>query len=152
MHASVERLWNRYRRLDPEAPAATPTAYRFCDNRDDAETCLALVLAGRKRATAASLAELRLSGDPIPRPGDFAIVTDWDGEAKAVLRTTAVEIRRFFEVDAAFARTEGEGDGSLAWWRAAHRASFTRVLAGGPQDFDENLEIACERFELVLAA
>jgi uncharacterized protein YhfF len=66
--------------------------------------------------------------------------------------TYAVEIRRFAEVDEDFARAEGEGDGTLSWWRNAHRDYFTRVLAGSSYEVDDKLEIACERFELVFAA
>ena len=152
MHPSVEALWTRYRALDPAAPAQTPIAYHFCDNEADARTCLALVLAGTKRATACSLAELEAAGAPIPAAGDFAIVTDWAGVAKAVLRTTAVEVRRFGDVDAAFAAAEGEGDGSLAWWREAHHGYFSRVLAGSGHAVDDDLLIACEHFEVVLVA
>jgi uncharacterized protein YhfF len=87
-----------YRDANPSAPTDVPISFQFCDNREDADFCAALVLAGRKRATAASLAELELSRAPLPRPGDFAVVTDWAGEAQAIIRTTSVEIRRFKEV------------------------------------------------------
>ena len=149
MHPSMTELWARYRYVNADAPTEAPAAFHFCDNRQDADTCLALVLEGRKRATASSLAELQLAGVPVPQPGEFSIVTNWAGEARAIIRTTSVEIRRFAEVDEAFARTEGEGDGTLAWWRTAHRAYFERVLAGSGHVVDDDLEIACERFELV---
>ncbi len=113
MHPSVPDLWRRYRELAPEAPAEIPAVFHFCDNRDDADICADLVVAGRKRATACSLAELELAGQPVPQPGDFAIVTDWDGKARAVIRTKAVEIRTFIDVDADFALQEGEGDLTL---------------------------------------
>lgn len=152
MHPSVKQLWDRYRSVDPDAPATVPIAYCFCDNPKDAQELLDLVLAGRKRATASSLAELRMAGDPVPRPGDFAIVTDWNGEAKAVIRTHAVDLRKFHEVDAAFAHAEGEGDRSLAWWRDAHREYYRRVLAESGCQVDDDLEIVCEYFDLVFAA
>ena len=91
-------------------------------------------------------------GDPVPQPGDFAIVTDWNGEAKAVIRTHTVDIRKFHEVDAAFAYAEGEDDRSLAWWRDAHRAYYRRALAGSGCRVDDDLEIACEYFDLVFSA
>jgi uncharacterized protein YhfF len=151
MHPSVELLWSRYRAGHPAAPSAVPTSFHFCDNREDADLCAELVVAGRKRATAASVAELELSGDPVPRVGDYAIVTDWTGRAKAIIRTTSVEIKRFGDVHEDFARMEGEGDLSLQWWRTAHRAYFRRMLAGSDYRVDDELEIVCEKFELVLA-
>jgi uncharacterized protein YhfF len=104
---------------------------------------------GQKRATAASVAELDLTGVPIPQAGDYSIITDWVGNAVAVIRTASVEIRRFGEVDEDFARAEGEGDLTLDWWRAAHQAYYERVLAGSGYIVDPSLDIVCERFELV---
>jgi uncharacterized protein YhfF len=150
MRKSVEELWSAYRRLDPAAPEEPPTAFHFCDNREDADTCARLVAAGRKRATAASLAELEAAGDPLPGPGDLAVVTDWAGEAVAVIRTVRVTIVPFGEVTEDFARSEGEGDLSLAWWREAHRAYYIRVLEGTGHRFAEDMPIACETFEVVL--
>lgn len=121
--------------------------FHFCDNEADADLCAELVLAGRKRATAPCLAELELAGEAIPRPGDLAVVTNWAGEAQAIIRTSAVEIKRFADVDEDFARAEGEGDGTLAWWREAHRAYYQRVLAGSGHAAGDDLEIVCEHFE-----
>lgn len=151
MHPSVLQIWNDYRAANPAAPVDVPLSFHFCDNESDADLCAELVAAKRKRATAISLAELELAGDLIPCPGDYAIVTTWAGQAKALIRTVSVEIRRFSEVDAAFAKDEGEGDLTLEWWRTAHEAYYRRVLAGSPYIVNGDLEIACERFELLVA-
>jgi uncharacterized protein YhfF len=47
-------------------------------------------------------------------------------------------------VDAGFARDEGEGDRSLAYWRGAHREYF-----GRQGKFSEDMMLMCERFRLV---
>jgi uncharacterized protein YhfF len=47
-------------------------------------------------------------------------------------------------VDQAFAAAEGEGDGSLAHWREAHRCFFEAEGA-----FSEDMELWCERFRVV---
>ena len=39
-------------------------------------------------------------------------------QPRCVIETTEVTYRRFDDVDAAFAYEEGEGDRSLAYWRA----------------------------------
>ncbi len=149
MTPSVEKLWRRYRGIDPTVPADVPISFHFCDNQEDADLCAELVVAGRKRATATSVAELEIGGDPVPQPGGYAIITDWAGEARAIIRTTSVEIRRFGDIDESFAAKEGEGDLTLEWWRAAHHAYYQRVLAGSSYPVDDNLKIACEEFELV---
>jgi len=152
MHPSVPDLWQRYRVVNPSAPADLPDVFHFCDNREDANTCVNLVVAGRKRATASSLAELELAGVALPEIGGHAIVTDWEGQAKAVIQTRSVEVRTFIEVTEDFAREEGEGDLTLGWWRTAHRAYYERVLAGSQYQVDDALQIACERFEVVMTA
>ncbi len=150
MHPSVRKLWGQFRAGHPDAPEQPVASFHFCDNREDADICLQLVLAGQKRATAASVQEYEMCSDPLPQPGDLNVVTDFDGVAHAIIRTTSVEFKKFSEVGAEFARAEGEGDLTLEWWRDAHRAYFTRVLAGTDIKVDDDLMIACEHFELVM--
>lgn len=152
MSLSVDQLWQSFCDQCEDAPSQPPISFHFCDNPADAATCLDLVLKGRKRATASSLAELERSNDPVPEPGDLAIVTDWDGTAHAVIRTTRVDIVPFGKVTEDFARAEGEGDLTLAWWRDAHRAYYERVLDGSGVTVDDTLPIACEHFEVIFSA
>ncbi|PBN41455.1 MULTISPECIES: ASCH domain-containing protein [unclassified Sphingobium] len=152
MTSTVVQLWDRYRASNPKARAETPISFHFCDNQEDADLCAALVVRGQKRATAPSVAELELAGDPVPRVGDYSIVTDWAGHAVAVIQTVSVEIRRFGEIDEEFARAEGEGDLTLEWWRTAHQSYYENVLAGSRHKVNADLEIVCERFEVVMNA
>lgn len=148
-HPTVSLIWERYRRENPDVAEQPPFAFHFCDLREDANVCADLVVQGRKQATAASLKELELAGLEPARPGEHFIVTDFDGIAKAIIRTTSVDIRRFGDVDEEFARAEGEGDLTLGWWREAHRGYFARVLEGSGTPVDDDLLISCEHFETV---
>ena len=150
MHPSVEHLWQLYRAINPAATTAAPEAFHFCDNQADADICAQLVVDGRKRATAPSVAELQHDGVAMPKPGDLSIVTEWSGKARALIKTTLVEICRLGDVDEEFARAEGEGDMTLAWWREAHDAYYRSVLAGRDITVDDDLEIVLEHFEAVL--
>ncbi len=67
-----------------------------------------------------SLWSFESSAEALPRSGDLNIVTDWGGEAVCVIRTTKVLILPLNEVTEIHAMIEGEGDGSLDWWRKAH--------------------------------
>lgn len=145
-------MWEQYRAVNRGAPDATPVSFHFCDNQADADLCAALVLRGQKRATAPSVAELKLAGSPVPEVGDYAIVTDWQARPVAVIQTTSVEIKRFGDVEESFAFAEGEGDLTLEGWRAAHRAYYERVLAGSGYVVSASLEIVCEQFEVVYRA
>lgn len=58
----------------------------------------------------------------------------------------SVQIR---EVGATFAAIEGEEDGSLSFWRDAHRQYFTRECIRIGRRFSEDMPVACERFRVV---
>jgi uncharacterized protein YhfF len=117
MDPSVGRMWVAY--LEKSLVVrASPPAWHFCDNQPDADTCAALVLAGRKRATAPLLWFFESRGLALPAVGDLDIVTNWDGIAQCIIRTTTVQIVRFIDVTAEQAVAEGEGDGSLEFWRS----------------------------------
>lgn len=65
------------------------------------------------------------------------------------METAEVAVRRFDEVDEAFARDEGEGDLSLAYWRDAHRQFFTATLPAIGCRFSEDMPLVCERFRVI---
>ena len=102
------------------------------------ERLAALVIAGRKRATVWDGRE----GNPTAPGMLWAEMVA--GRAVAVIETITVGRRRFCDIDAEFAAVEGEGDGSLAFWRAAHEEYFRK--AGG---FDPKMWLWCEGFRLV---
>ena len=66
-----------------------------------------------------------------------------------IIEIAEVRFRRFKEVDADFAREEGEGDRSLDHWREVHRRFFSRSLARIGLNFAEDMMLVCERFRLV---
>ncbi|MDE1918994.1 MAG: ASCH domain-containing protein [Sphingomonadales bacterium] len=148
---SVAALWARYRALEPAAPTVLPCVEYFCDNARDADLCADLVQSGRKRATSSALIDYQRAGDPLPLPGKLLIVTDWAGEAKALIRTHSVTVRRFDDVPEIFARLEGEGDLSPVSWRAEHRAFWNRLLMDAGVVVDGDFQVVCEEFELLLA-
>lgn len=149
-HPSISRLWEQYRIVEPCAPNEPPVAEYFCDNEADANACFDLICSGLKRATTSALASYQEAGDPLPRPGKLLIVTNWIGEAKALIRTRCVTVYRFGDVPATFAKLEGEGDGTFAWWRNAHRAFWERTLTS--HVVDDDLRVICEEFELLMPA
>lgn len=148
---SVTAMWSALADVHPELAheGATYSAWHFCDNEADANGLAELVLSGTKRATAGLLWSYETEGEPLPMVGDLSIITDWNGRARCVIRTTSVEIVSFGAVTPEFAAIEGEGDGSLDYWREAHEAAFTRELAGSGQAFGPSLLVVCERFEVV---
>jgi uncharacterized protein YhfF len=114
-------------------------SFSFGDGPELANELLDLVMRGIKTATCSTEDEPNTSS-----VGERWIVLDGRGTPRCVIETTEVSYRRFGEVDAAFAHEEGEGDRSLAYWRAAHRKYFGRLGR-----FSEDMMLMCERFRLV---
>ncbi len=150
MSPDCETLWNHFKATNPEVhETRLYEVFCFGDSEALADELAALVLAGKKRATAGSLWALEAENKAPPCPGDLSIVTSWSGEPKCIIRTQSVEVVKFSEVTAQFAAAEGEGDGSLDFWRAAHSAYFGRECARLGLTFSEGMPVVCERFEVV---
>ena len=155
MTEAAAMFWQRYvGTLPAEHPHrhAQPDAFAFGDSPALANELGALVQAGRKRATASLPVEFTSIGLPLPAAGDISIVLLADGAPVAIIELVEVRHVSFQAVDAAFAADEGEGDGSLAWWQAAHRRYFGRVCARIGGQFDETTPVICQRFRLVWSA
>ena len=114
-------------------------SFAFGDGPALADELLDLVMKGIKTATCSTEDEPNTS-----ELGERWIVLDGRGEPRCVIESTEVSYCRFDQVDAAFARDEGEGDRSLAHWRDAHRRYFGRL-----GKFRDDMMLMCERFRLV---
>ena len=60
-----------------------------------------------------------------------------------------MEVVPFNEVSAEFAAREGEGDGSLEYWRKAHWAYFSRECGRMGREPIETMPVVCSSFEVL---
>lgn len=149
-NASARSLWGDF--LDKHLEFANepaPLVGYFGDNEKDANSLANLVVQDIKRATTHSLLGLQLRKEPLPKIGDFFVVTDWKGDAKCVVRTTSVKLLPYFSIHNEHARLEGEGDKSLDYWRNVHWDYYTRELAEFNRRPLESMIVVFERFEKV---
>jgi uncharacterized protein YhfF len=79
-----------------------------------------LVLAGLKRATAATLDEY--DENEFEHVGEHLALVDDDLRRIGVVEVTRTVLTTFAKVPWSFAARENEGDASIAQWRAGHRA------------------------------
>jgi uncharacterized protein YhfF len=149
MDPSIGQIWIAYLTGSGQPVTPPPPAWHFCDCQVDADNCETLVLSGRKRATTTSLWFFESRNLNLPAVGDLDIVTDWAGIARCIIRTTAVCIVPFCEIDLEYAAVEGEGDGSLEFWRAVHWAYYQRELSGTKYVPADDMPLVCQYFELV---
>jgi uncharacterized protein YhfF len=111
-----------------------------------------LVAHGPKRATT-SLPEAWTSlGEALPAVGDVYLVHDWEGAPLALVENTRVELMALRDVDSHYARDEGEGDGSLGYWREAHWAYFSREAPRLGVALSWETVVVCQRFRRLFPA
>ncbi len=125
-----------------------PPAWAFGVTPTQADALLALVLDGTKTATAGALWDYEHEGEDVARVGDLAILLDGGGQPRALIGVTGVRVVPFREVSAEHAYAEGEGDRSLAHWRAVHEQFFTEVATHG-KGFSLDMPVVCETFEVL---
>ena len=136
-------------------PGSLPT-WGFASPGPLRDEVTALALAGIKTTTAALLVELGLDGEPVPRPGDRALVLDSADLPVALVETVACRVLRLADVDDRHAIDEGEGFANAAEFREAHERSWNgyietlRERLGDPAfTLSDDTEVAAERFCVV---
>jgi len=143
----TEEMWRAFRAARPEVDDRYDVV-AFGDGPGMADELADLVVAGVKRATAGSLRSYG-PDEPLPRPGDHAVVVDGGGTPRCVWRTTQVQVKPLADVDDRFAWDEGEGDRSRDYWLAAHRRFFAREAQREGYEFDDSMQTVFERFTVV---
>ncbi len=152
MKKTVQDYWERFLAgLPSDSPyyAKTYIAEGWGDSPEMADELGALIAQGTKTATCSSLWEWEAERSPIPQTGLVTIVIDGRGESLCIVETVEVTVRKYNEVDADFAREEGEGDLSLNYWREAHRNFFSRTLPKIGKEFSDEMPLVCERFRVI---
>jgi len=124
----------------------------YGDSPELSEELIELIRTGPKRAGTGLLWAMEHDGDAMPRVGDIEIVVDHNFEPALVTRLTSVEVVPFSQVSAEYAAIEGEGDGSLEYWREGHWRFFTRECARIGREPTQDMPVVCSVFELLASA
>lgn len=142
--------WKNFQDKNPEYQAINqPSSFYFCDNKKDADKCAELVVMKIKQASSPSVWWFKKYNETFPKIGDIAIVTNWNGDAKAIIRTTKVELVEFRKITPQYAYIEGEGDRSLDYWKKVHWDYYKREMEKFQEYPNEEMEIVCEYFETI---
>ncbi|MFE7793240.1 ASCH domain-containing protein [Streptomyces sp. NPDC057460] len=112
------------------------------------------VLSGAKVSTTGLLAEYEAEKEELPPVGERSAVIDSAGREVAVVEVTEVRILRLGDIDLQHAIDEGEGDTSVAAWRASHERFWQgeemREALGDPEfTVDDETLVVAERFRVV---
>jgi len=121
----------------------------YGDSEALSQSLLALIRLGRKRAGTGLLWAYEYDRVEIATTGDIEIVIDHSNQPALVTRITSVKVVPYDEITAEYAALEGEGDGSLEYWRKAHWAFFARECARIGRQPDESMPVVCSIFEVL---
>ncbi len=148
MKPDAELIWKAYCAATGQS-GSLPPIDQFGDTPELGDELVGLVLSGDKRATCELKIWFDNHNEALPKPGDHWIITDGSGVPQCIIQTTQVDILPVNEVDAEFAFTEGEGDKTLEWWKAAHDAYYERQATQDGFIYDDSMFCVAEQFERV---
>jgi uncharacterized protein YhfF len=147
---AVAAFWAERREEDAALPLQTSPRGRSERRPSTPTSCAALVLAGTKTGTASTVWEYEDSGEPMPVVGELSIILDGSAAPRAVIRTTALEVAPFDQVDAEHAYSRVRA--IAPWSTGARRTSATGDVTDLAARVRLDMPVLCERFELDLAA
>lgn len=146
---SVESLTRQLEARGITLPPGPVHADGYGDSPELSRELLALIRSGRKRAGTGLLWAYEHDGEHIAKAGDIELVLDHRLEPVMVTRIVSSEVVPYAAVTAEYAAIEGEGDGSLEYWRQAHWAFFSRECRRIGRQPDESMPVICSVFELL---
>lgn len=126
----------------PDADQTEIPRFKFGDTPELCAWLTGLALAGKKTGTCWPLHFLA-GGEPMLKPGDQAIYTDWNGKDICRVEFVRTEVHPFNAVSEEFALSEGENETRDGWARD-HRTWLERN--GG---WSEDMIMVCENFRVV---
>jgi uncharacterized protein YhfF len=121
----------------------------FGDSQEMSVKLADFVIFGTKRATACLVLVNKIKPETAPMMNVYSVVTDFAGKPLCIIQTTGIREVPFLDVDFEFAEAEGEGYKNIEDWRKGHRDYFTKECKELGFEFNEQMVVCCERFELL---
>jgi uncharacterized protein YhfF len=149
---TVDAMWDDYIKSIGKSVITTEKTYEswhFCNNEIDANNLAELTKRGIKRATASLKKSYDVEKEPIPKEKSLHIITYFDGTAACIIETTKVEMIPFNKITEEHAKVEGEGDGSLSYWREGHLKFFKEEAKAFHFEFSENDLVVFMTFKVI---
>lgn len=149
MVPTVESLIPRLAALGIALPPGPLQVDGYGDSPELSEELLALIRSGKKKAGTGLLWAYEADAQALPQKGAIEIVIDHNNQPALVTRIIRVEIVAYSDVSAEYAALEGEGDGSLEYWRKAHWAFFSRECQRIGREPTQDMPVICSVFEVL---
>ncbi len=152
MTSKIARYWEQFLESLPaggDPPPRCVEDFSFGTDPEDAAEIAELVIRGTKTATGSLLWALESDHKHRPCPGDHWIVTRGRDDPACVIRTLDAQVIPFDEVGVEYAHRGGEGDRTLASWRAMYWDYITWECARIRREPHEKAPLVMETFQVV---
>jgi len=146
---SLESLISEFAAQGITLPQGPVRLDGYGDSAELSKELLDLIKSGRKRAGTGLLWAYEHDREPIATTGDIEIVVDHRNLPSLITRIVRSEIVAFNEVSSEYAAIEGEGDGSLEYWRKGHWNFFSRECRRIGREPTEAMPVICNVFEVL---
>ncbi|MFI1286773.1 ASCH domain-containing protein [Streptomyces sp. NPDC020858] len=141
-------------------PASRPAEFASMDRAEFAfpgplrDRLVAAILDGSKTSTTTLVVDYEHEGEPLPEVGSRSVVIDSDERPVAIIEVTGVRVVPLAQVDLAHVVDEGEGDTSVAQWRAGHEEFWhseeMRAALEDPEfTVNDATPVVLQRFRLI---
>ncbi len=126
-----------------------PRVMHFYNSQEESLRSLRNVLDGRKTSYTHCLQVLQLNNEILPRIYDFVVLTDYNGEARCIVKNTSVRLIPWFSATEEMARSDGEDGLSLLEWKSRHWNYFAHELARHGKVPGPSMVVVHQKFDLI---
>ncbi|MDF2535739.1 MAG: hypothetical protein K0R18_1898 [Bacillales bacterium] len=145
----ADQYWVEFlRQTERDETVEYEVAYCFGENESQADQILNLILEGNKTATSSSYLAFQETGEPLPRKGEFEIITDWDGKPGCVVEILDVKIVPFNDIKWEMAKLEGEEE-NMKMWRENRMKEWTEEGADLGYAFSDEMPVVFVGFKVI---
>ncbi|MEO0570697.1 MAG: ASCH domain-containing protein [Bacteroidota bacterium] len=148
---TVSSVWGNFIKSNPEYTGeAMPESWFFHDNEKDADRLAALTVQAKKQASSGLYYWYEQAGADLPKIGTKHIVTDFKGNAKAIIVVKKVDTIPFHQISEEYAILDmGTNKEPLKKWKKAHWDFFSKSMIENGETPTEDMLVVCEWFETI---
>ncbi len=147
---SVTTIWTDYcsSTIKDHIPAI-PRTLRLGENEIEANHNALQIKTGKKMASAPALLTLQFRNEPLPKVNELFIVTDWNGQAQCIVKTTKMRLKPFFSIESSHVEKHGEPEEGIEQWKKRHWKVYESQLQEYKRLPRESMIVVCHEFEKV---
>lgn len=150
--ALMEAFWATAKAALPKVQFAATYGTRMIGTNRDTNKIINSLVANREKVGTFPLPwYFEKTKQPLPKPGDFIMLVDFDGAPQALVRTSRLESRTWATITEDDIAIDGPTMRTMSAWKKVHFEHWTRQLTGTGRSIVDDMPVLVERFDLVYA-